>query len=355
MPKSSTVYMPSHAVKSSGRCGAEMLVINHSRGLSVQVTSASGRELLAALRDRGRMILTAKRPMHTPEQARSMLQAVMADMWAASTMANRRRIFRRWELWCRDNGLPMTDESAMFFVLAIPELQPQGRLQYMKELSGMMRHLGLQQQQLLTVSSALRAHGAAIPLKQAAPLPRDVLLNYLPQVSHPGLRLALMVAWKTASRWGDVVGLTIADNFILVSDESVVIHWQTLPKGWKKDPFRPSMMTVIEGPLTHEIAMLARQVPQQRPFCPWTTEKLDTEWTRHPTMNPFTAHSIKHGAAQHLVAQAATHGNVEPQIISVLLKHKLSYELLANMSVRYIGPTVELARLMGTQRATRLL
>ena len=108
-----------------------------------------------------------------------------------------------------------TADSASLWVLATSTSR-QAQLSYAKALSGTMKHSGFDNQPLKSLASALRAAGAAVPLKQASPMLKEDLLMWVDQEGDPHLRLAGLVAWKTCSRWGEVHQLTSA-QFILVT------------------------------------------------------------------------------------------------------------------------------------------
>jgi hypothetical protein len=290
------------------------------------------------------------------DQALNRLQALMSGLWAATTLQGRRQLIERCYQWCKVWKLPVTDDSAVLWVLSIPNLEPQGALQYIKDLSGTFKALGWPRQELLSTAAALRAQGAALPIQQALPIPRDTYVFWVESLPPGLLQLSAMIAWKTASRWGDVVTLT-KDSFILLTVDEVIVKWGDCIKGRKENPYRTSMFTVIKGRWTQQIADLAQALPNSDvPFCPWTTDVLDRKWKEVPALHAYTAHSIKRGAATFLVDEIASKGLViEPQMISVLLKHELSYELLATTTLRYTSNAVSVARLLKTGDLTVLL
>jgi integrase len=234
----------------------------------------------------------------------------------------------------------------------------QSQLQYARALSGTFKFLGWDRQDLLTLCAALRSQGAEVPLHQAHPITKEELLQLLRRAKNPWLYLALLIAWKSASRWGEVSLLT-RRHLIKISPEEVVIGWGTLPKGKRGQPFYPSMFTVIVGDLTREIARLATLLPpsSESPFCPLGTLELDN-WTRKlpPPLNKITGHSFKHGAATHVVNRVVNEKlNLDPRDLSLLLKHKLAADLISTSTLRYPSLGVSLAKWLGTQRVTNLL
>jgi hypothetical protein len=274
-------------------------------------------------------------------------------------MGQRRQLVERWLHFTTSNGLEMSDESAVLFILAVPELSVQTQLAYAKAMSGTFRHLGWERQELLTLCTALRAHGAEIPARQAYSVPKNEMLQlaaYFRQQRQLMEELTVLIAWKSASRWGEVARLEVRD-FLLVTPQEVIIAWGTLPKGRRSNPFKPSMFTVIVGDLTERIASLIGSAPREQPFCPIDTQALDAMTRRlPPPLSQITGHSFKKGAATHVVEMVATTGvQMDPRKLSLLLKHELTADLISASTLRYPQAGVGLARWLGTAEVTVLL
>jgi integrase len=283
------------------------------------------------------------------------LEEAIMKMWASKTFKDRRYLVQRWLRWCNHYGLMPNPSTVAPFIMSIPTIKIQGQFAYAKAMSGTFRHLGLERQDVLTLTSSLRAQGGAIPDEQATPMPKPVLERWLNQLTCPFLRLSAMICWKTASRWGEVALLT-KEHFIRATPEEVIIDWSTLPKGRKRDPYTPSMYTVICGHWTREIYNLLQLVRTDHPFCPWTTEKLEKQFKETRSMEEYGRHSFKRGAVTHLIEVAEQQGiQLDPRLISVLLKHKLVCDLLSSSDLRYPSAGPGLARLLGTQNLTKLL
>jgi hypothetical protein len=243
--------------------------------------------------------------------------------------------------------------------MAIPDIAVSTQLKYVKEMSGMFLRLGIDRLELLNSMTALKMMGGEVPEHQAIPLTRQHVAQLLRFWSGEGdgLRLAIMIAWKTASRWGEVSMLT-KRNFVSVQANEVIICWGTIPKGWRGKPFHHSMYTVIEGTWTRDIATVAASVSADAPFCPWDTQTLDTKFKDlPPVLNTYTAHSFKRGAACHLIAlRAQKIADFDERHFSILLKHKQVCDLMyAQSSLRYMDQGANMARELGTGNVTRLL
>ena len=280
------------------------------------------------------------------EGAVQRLQSVVAEMWAKSTTQQRRFLWDRMTRWVHLNGLEVNADSASLFVLAT-SVSPQGQLTYCKSLSGLFRHLGLANQSLLSLGAALRAAGAAIPQKQALPIPRDVLLGWAVSQS-ADVRLCALLAWKTASRWSEVQ-LLRSDQFLIVSANEVIIDWFVTPKGRRADPFRSCRLVVVAGSLVSEIARLFHLLSPFQRLTHLDTCHLDKTWKKE--LPSYTAHSIKRGAISHLLVLLARGVPIQEVLVSRLAKHA-SESGLSPMTLRYGGDKIALARALRTGEVT---
>ena len=286
-----------------------------------------------------------------PVQATGRLQEVVRNMWAKKTSRERRYLWERFAAWTGRHRLPMNADAAVLFVLATSVSQ-QGQLTYAKALSGTFLHIGIANQSLLSFASALRAAGAAIPAGQAVHISRERLISWA-TVQRDDLRLCALLAWKSASRWGEVCSLD-SEQFVLVTPTEVVVDWHTVPKGRRGDPFTPSKFVVVTGPLTSTIALLFDRLKPFRTLTTVTTEAIVERWRHTPGMEQYTGHSIKRGAVTYLLSLLAQGLPVDPALISVVAKHKVE-TALSPTTLRYAGDPVALARALGTQHVTKWL
>lgn len=294
------------------------------------------------------------------------LRALIQGLWKDTVWSKRRQLVQRWMLFCQARNLQLDEQSVLLWIFSIRDLAPQGQLQYVKEMSGTFLRLGRPRQDLLTAQTALHAQGASIPADQAMPIPKDHVKDMMqclsPSREHRCLTLAIMVAWKTGSRWGEVSLLT-RKHFIHVAPNQVIIAWGDLPKGANKNFFTPHMYTVIEGDWTGAIAQLVRELPllgvaRDAPFCPWSTKKFDERIKRDPFpfhLRQYTGHSFKKGASTHITRLASQGADVKPHELSILMKHSIQFDLLSSSDLRYPEAGPDMARWLGTQRLTRLL
>ncbi|KAJ9435567.1 hypothetical protein DIPPA_19823 [Diplonema papillatum] len=289
----------------------------------------------------------------TVEMARTKMSAVVADMWARSTTQERRSLWRRLQAWTTERGLGMNADSACLFVAATG-VRPQGQLAYTKALSASFGAMGFENHPLRVLAKALRGGGAAIPENQATPIERRKLVSWARQ-QQASVRLAVLVAWKTASRWAEAASLSSV-QFLLVTQREVVVDWFQTPKGRTQDPFKASRFAVIQGPLTAEIAVLYAKCAPFAPLSTVTTSALDALWGQSAQMQGYTAHSIKRGAVKHLLP-LLTSGKLSPHLIDRLTKHEEEGGpgTLSRTTLRYAGGDVDLARALETGKVTKHL
>ena len=288
-------------------------------------------------------------------EAQSRLQALFNQMWASKTTSSRQNLWRRLAAWTSSQGLPINADTAALFVTATG-VQPQGQLTYAKALSAIFGKMGYHQGPLLTMASALRSSGAAIPINQQTPIPRETLVRWAGK-QEPSLRLCTYVAWKTASRWGEVWKLT-SSQFILVTETEVIVDWWTTPKGKRGNPFKASRFAVIKGQLTKDIAELYNQLQPFDVVCSVNTDALDLMWSMDSDMAPYRGHSIKRGAMCHLLEQMDSGVSIPDELLDRLTKHehpkaqKFSASTMGYGTGNDTKANIAMARVLGTGRIT---
>ena len=164
------------------------------------------------------------------------------------------------------------------------------------------------------------------------------------------MRLALFIARKTASRWSDVAVLT-KESFVEFSAEQIVIEWSSTKTSSPSD-FRAWRWTVIHdaAPMNWAVTELSR-LPAGCALTEVTTEQLVAMMSR---LFQRTAHSVKRGAIDCLVAHAAA-GRLDIKLIPLLAKHQDPTSQFPATTIRYAADKVKLALMLGSQHATRLL
>jgi integrase len=295
--------------------------------------------------------------MLTKEQALERLDELVGAIWADNTWNQRQHLWSRFQLYCKREELVTNATSAVIFVLACNGAEVQGQLNYAKTLASVFRHLGLDNRELVTMAKSLEGAGGTVPQHQAERVTKERLWLWagLPGIE-VAVKIAVMLAWKTASRWDEISNLT-ASHFIKIATEEIIIDWDRLPKGRRNNPYKPSRFTVVVGANTEELCNLlldnldhtGKQI-----LCSLTTSALDNRWRRSELMAGFSAHSIKRGALSELIDQASQDSTIDAVKISLLAKHEHVYTLAAS-TIRYGADPIAMARLMGTQHVTKLL
>ncbi len=291
--------------------------------------------------------------MLSAPQALESLHDTLRDTWAQSTLTQRQHLWHRYRAWCtRERQAPSSPESAVLFILATRQ-SPQTMLTYGKIMSAIFGRMGWPRLDISNLLASLRLQGAEVPIHQAVPIPRQTLETWARSQPNMTVRICCFLAWKTASRWDDVSGLQ-RHNFILCTPTEIIIDWSTVPKGRRRNPYKPSKYTVVVGRLTNEIAAHVWTMNARETLCPKTTSAIDTAWKSDPMMAQFTCHSIKRGALTHLIELGSTCPEIDPTRISLLAKHEHIYDLAAG-TIRYSANPIATARLLRTQDVTRLL
>jgi hypothetical protein len=193
----------------------------------------------------------------------------------------------------------------------------------------------------------------------------------------PMLKLALWLAWKTASRWDEIAKLTGA-SFTQIAESGVSIAFSTKgrerPKNAYGQPYQAHFFVLVRDkePATMKWAceLLRKVAPTAQPFRAWTTSAVESVLAtipltpahqalvddemangnqKHPTH--YTAHSIKKGALGVLVDLVAD-GVLPPSVLSLLGKHAPTAPIVENNTIRYVHEHPRLGEAIGTGDVT---
>ena len=276
--------------------------------------------------------------------------AVAHRAWASSTWAARTSLTRRF---MRD-APPHQDLGAQMAMFVQQQtIAPSSKLTYAKTLLAVASLMGEEIPMLRTYVAGLRRMGAAHPLRQAKPITREHLLLLVRAQQCPFLRAAIWLAWKTASRWSDVLGLTRA-CFVQLTQEQIVVEWQTT-KTTSPSDFRAWRWTVVhdDQPMDWFVSTVKRLRGLQCLVTTPTDRLVVLMRQSFPAME-YTAHSIKRGAID-LLVRASAEGRLQPTLIPLLAKHSDPSTQFPSTTLRYAADKVSMALMLGTQHATRLL
>jgi hypothetical protein len=251
-------------------------------------------------------------------------------------------------------ALPHSDlgtQMAMF--VQLQNVTPQSRLTYAKTLSAIATHVGWDVPMLRLYAGGLRRMGAAAPQHQAPPLSRNEVMTMLAAMLPSLQRVALWLAWKTASRWADIVPLR-RRSFVVLRPDLLVVEWATTKTSNAGD-FAAWRYTAVADPMpmTWVVTLLNTMGPDL-PLTSLTTEQVSTLLRRHCPTRHYTAHSLKRGALDHLVKEVIA-GHLDLRYVPLLAKHRDPGTQFPATTLRYISEKEALALAMGTQHATLLL
>lgn len=272
---------------------------------------------------------------------------VMKSRLVNTTWNTRRNLLNRFNLFMQVSQLPMNALTLAAFCEAT-EATASSRLTYASSLKAIADEMKVDTAPLRAYMAGLRILGASTPTTQAHPATKQDVEQLV--LTHPAIELALRLAWKTASRWDDVCGLTL-ENVFMITPTAIGIDWLGQPKSHKKDPHRPDRYVLITGEWTARIAELLLQLPRSEKVTNINTAALD----RLLSGTRLTGHSFKHGAALLLIKAVLTK-TITPHAMSCLMKHKHTKDApLAPTTYRYVQDKLALAELNGSHEATAVL
>lgn len=280
-----------------------------------------------------------------PFTAVSTLECHYPHLLADSTFRNLRGVMRQYCTWLTNPELDPWDENNFILWLGTKDIMSSTKLTYVKNFE-QVRDWTIAAP-LIRMKQELVNQGARIPEKQAPPADPSLLDDpRLTKSYHQ--RMQVWLAWKTASRWGDLQSLTLHD-FIVPNPYTLIVDWSNKTKSSKRRPFRASRYTVIQGPRTPE---LLKWLSTLRDPIQWmkTPEAAALFKNVDPTL---TAHSIKVGATK-VLEWAVANKQLSLEIKSRVLKHDTRNPAL-EMSLQYGRSRVAQALSLETHLATRLL
>ena len=238
--------------------------------------------------------LALLRGLRNPYVAACTLMVRSPQLLADGTFRNIRAVTRQFTEWlmAQPGSLDPWDESHFVKWLRAKQIAQTTRLTYLKN------YLQIRTWSLASPLTIMRTEllnsGAMIPLRQAPPMPKALLDDPL-LTPDPHKRMQLWFAWKTASRWGDLVNLKVSD-FLVYNGHTLIVDWSTKTKSSKRRPFRATRYTVIQGSRT---GPLIRWVLGLKDPIKWMTTS-EVSGLLQKSQPDLSAHSIKVGATQAL-------------------------------------------------------
>ena len=318
--------------------------------------------LLSHLRARRHGTTTPQSPV-PPLLARAHEQ--VSTIWADSTWASRAALWHRLLQYSDSHGISTWPfgAQAVAFISNQRHITSATAYNYSRTIATLAHRFGRQVPLLELYSSAVRIAGAGTPIKQAVPATRpqvrELILRAL-ESNDPRLATAIYLCWKTASRWNDILNVTkesLIDYETTASESTAIIEWGRTKANRQQD-FRVDGWTVVVEVKNREaMAMLRRTFDGLQPHEKLTTvstEKLRNFMKQFPNTQELTAHSFKRGAVAVLIECAAL-GLVNPRLIPIMAKHKDELHNFPVTTLRYAPNKSHVAKMLGTQSATKLL
>jgi hypothetical protein len=276
-------------------------------------------------------------------------------MWAASTQANYARLAHRWQEYAKSKREEVWAASTITSWLLSETCEPAAKHSYLK----VAKAIRSAREKLLhsstdLLSKHLRGDGALIPQRQAPPLKRE-LLDHPIFIPH---RLAVLLAWSSASRWDEISRLT-KESFIAIAPDEVIVDWFTGTKATRTQPFRASRFTVIRSRYVAEIADRLLRLKSEEPVTQLTTSQITTLLRKAAPEENLSAHSFKAGALDEVAFRLSTAQPPLPHLEQEVALARLAKHVHAldpnPTTLRYIRTPEHLARMLGTGKTTELL
>ncbi|KAF8296800.1 putative trans-sialidase [Trypanosoma cruzi] len=157
--------------------------------------------------------------------------------------------------------------------------------------------------------------------KQARPLTKEEMNEYIRSRTDWKERVVFRLAWITASRWSEIAALT-PNNFTMESEGTLILDWTVASRTARADPHRASRFVRMRGQDAFDIIKPFRTLQENEKLTNITTAQVER------ALAPWnaTAHSIKRGALRHAAQIVETH-NLNPHVISQLAKHVNPFKL----------------------------
>jgi integrase len=225
---------------------------------------------------------------------------------------------------------------------------------YAKSMATLLERLEVPVPILRVYISGLNTQRLKEPRRVSPAIDPQSLALLLTRLS-PKLQAGVLLAWKTASRWGDLQCLK-KEHIVLASSRRIIIRWREL-KTTRHDQSKQCLWTVVDDDDPMRMLPIVRRIQSLRPhqfIVDTTTAELDRILTELQV--PWRAHSFKRGAVDHLFkAAAASPDDRIKKLIPRLAKHSDPLQDLPSVTIGYATDDTSIALALETQHVTRLL
>jgi hypothetical protein len=284
-------------------------------------------------------------------------RAVMVgrQAWALKTRSERHRVWAKFQTFARrlhrlQDRAYTYEEVALVFLESHEQTLPSTRLQYAKILANLLCRYGESTPALTCYMQGLRQLGA-MTTTHTAECATVLQIRTLLAVLEPPLAAAVSLAWRTASRWGDLWDLKRA-NFLLVTDTRIVVKWGRT-KANRFGVANMASLVVVDSVVP--MAEITRHLATLRPldqFCSTTTDSLRRRLALVSATQGLTAHSLKNGAVD-LLGHHALMRRFPLDLIPRVTKHASPLQQsFPAVTLHYLHNEVQRALLLDTHLVT---
>lgn len=301
------------------------------------------------MREHRALVLRTLQGIPLPEIP-SELSIIMNNVWAKSTLSQRRSLWNRFLTFRSTRPVESFDRSAAVFVATMPEVALSTKKTYISGLAALLGHLSVPTPTSHLMLRGLKNMGANIPTDPATPALRSevqMLIKQLPlEIAMP-----IWLMWKTASRWDDVAMLT-KESFLVISEKEIIIRFGKTKSNREMASKPSSLVQILDRfPMRVQSLFLSSLRPQ-RSVMPLTRDAfVETIQNYFPHL---TAHSFKKGANDVLV-EAVENRLLDKSVLPLILKHADKQHEFPVNTIRYSSQPERYARILGTGNATILL
>ena len=246
------------------------------------------------------------------------------------------------------------------YITTAPE---KSRYKYAKTLRTLLRALGEQPTPTMdNYITALGIEAQQFAPKHARPLSRAQAIQLIGAEPDAREKLAIWLAWKTASRWDEIFHLSSKSILKGGRDDQLILSWiPTGTKSSRKKRFLLRAMSVVEDCDARRITAAKKIINNLAPgerLTARTTSQMAQRMqkilgTEAEDDLVFGGHSFKQGALRE-AASIVEEKALKPSLLSLLARHKHS-DQLPESTVRYLHNSPNLIAATGLGKLTRHL
>ncbi|EKF32815.1 hypothetical protein MOQ_003328 [Trypanosoma cruzi marinkellei] len=212
----------------------------------------------------------------------------------------------------------MNEESRAVFLMALLDVAPSTRPRHTRMLRPTLQ---MDRTPLDMAILGLQKIAARSETKQARPLTKEVMGQFIRRRTNWKERIVFRLAWIAASRWFDVAALP-PNNGTMERDGVIFLYWPVAAKTAGADPHRALRFVRMRGHDALDTMKLCRELQRNEQLTNMTTAHVERAL---PPWNA-TAHSIKRRALRH-AAQIVEKHSLDSHAISQLAERFNPFDL----------------------------